>query len=134
MSDENVELAHRIMDALSRRDLSRLIALSDPDVEWYSLFASLGEKGGVYRGHEGTRQYMSDLGDAWEIMRADVEDGLEVGNVAVLVGRIHYRGRGSGVETESPAGWVLKFRQGNLIRFRAFREPEQALESVGLRE
>jgi hypothetical protein len=29
---------------------------------------------------------------------------------------------------------VLKFRHGNLIRFRAFREPEQALEAVGLRE
>lgn len=134
MSDENVELARQIMDALSSRDLSRLIALSDPDVEWYSLFASLGEKGGVYRGHEGTRQYLSDLSDAWEIMRAEVDDGLEVGNLAVLVGRNHYRGRGSGVETESPAGWVLKFRQGNLIRFRAFREPEQALEAVGLGE
>jgi ketosteroid isomerase-like protein len=134
MSEENVELARQIMDALSRRDLSRLIAVSDPDIEWYSLFASLGEKGGVYRGHEGTRQYMSDLGDAWEIMRADVDDGLAVGNLAVLVGRNHYRGRGSGVETESAAGWVLKFRHGNLIRSRAFREPEQALEAVGLRE
>jgi ketosteroid isomerase-like protein len=50
MSQENVELARQIMDALSRRDLSRLIALSDPEIEWYSLFASLGEKGGVYRG------------------------------------------------------------------------------------
>jgi hypothetical protein len=77
---------------------------------------------------------MSDLGDAWEIMRADVDEGLAVGNLAVLVGRIHYRGGGSGVEAESPAGWVLKFRQGNLIRSRAFREPEQALEAVGLRE
>jgi hypothetical protein len=134
MSEGNLELARQIMDGLSRRDLSRLIALSDPDVEWFSLFASLGEKGGVYRGHDGTRNYMSDLSDAWEIMRADVDDGLEVGNLAVLVGRIHYRGRGSGVETESPAGWVLKFRQGNLIRFRAFREPEQALEAVGLGE
>ena len=134
MSEGNLELARQIMDGLSRRDLSRLIALSDPDVEWFSLFASLGETGGVYRGHDGTRHYMSDLSDAWEIMRADVDDGLEVGNLAVLVGRIHYRGRGSGVETETPAGWVLRFRQGNLIRFRAFLEPEQALEAAGLSE
>jgi uncharacterized protein len=133
MSQENVELARQIMDALSRRDLSRLIAVSDPEVEWYSLFA-LGEHGGAYRGHDGTRQYMSDLGEAWEIMRADVEDGLGVGNLVLLVGRIHYRGRGSGVENESPAGWLLKFRQGNLILFRAFQEPEQALEAAGLRE
>ena len=132
MSRENVKLARQVMDALSRRDLSRLIALAHPEIEWHSFFAGLG--GGVYRGHEGTRQYMRDLNDAWEIVRADVDDGIGVGNVAVLVGRIHYRGRGSGVEDESPAGWVLKFREGEVICFRAFREPEQALEAAGLQE
>ena len=49
------------MDALSPRDLSRLIALSDPEIEWHSFFAELGG-GGVYRGHSGTRRYIDDLG------------------------------------------------------------------------
>lgn len=133
MSQENVELARQVMDTLSRRDLSGLIALADPEVEWHSFFAQLGE-GGVYRGHDGTQQYLGDLNDAWEVVRADVDEGIGVGEVAVLVGRIHYRGRGSGVEDESPAGWMLKFRRGKLVCFRAFREPEQALEAVGLSE
>jgi uncharacterized protein len=134
MSEEKVEqLARQVMDALSRRDLPRMIELTDPDVEWRSFFAELGE-GGVYRGHEGTRRYIDDLGDAWETVRAEVDDGLSVGDLALLVGRIHYRGRGSGVETESPAGWVLRFRKGRVIYFRAFREPEQALAAAGLRE
>jgi hypothetical protein len=77
---------------------------------------------------------MRELSDAWEIGRAEVDDALGVGNVAVLVGRIHYRGKGSGVESESSAGWMMKFRRGKVICFRAFREPEQALEAVGLRE
>jgi ketosteroid isomerase-like protein len=133
MSQENVELARRVMEALSGRDLSRLIALSDPEVEWRSFFAEFGE-GGVYRGHDGTRRYLSDLSEAWDIVRADIDDGIGVGDVAVLVGRIHYRGKGSGIEDESPAGWMLKFRDGKVVRFRAFREPEQALEAAGLRE
>ena len=29
---------------------------------------------------------------------------------------------------------MLKFRQGKVIHFRAFRYPEQALEAVGLSE
>ena len=57
------------------------------------VFAELGE-GGVYRGHEGTRRYMNDLSEAWEIARADVDDAVGVGDVALLAGRIHYRGRG----------------------------------------
>jgi ketosteroid isomerase-like protein len=133
MSHENVELAGEVMDALSRRDLPRLIALSDPEIEWHSFFAELGG-GGVYRGHGGTRRYIDDLREAWEIVRADVDAGLAVGEVALLVGRIHYRGKGSGAETETPAGWMLKFREGKVVCFRAFREPEKALEAAGLRE
>jgi ketosteroid isomerase-like protein len=134
MSQETLERARQVMDALSQGDLDSMIRLADPGVEWHSFFANLGEEGGVYGGHDGTRQYVSDLRDAWEIVRADIDGVIAVGNVAVLVGRIHYRGRGSGIETESPAGWMLKFRDGRLIRFRAFREPEEALEAVGLSE
>jgi ketosteroid isomerase-like protein len=131
MSEETFALAHQVMDALSNRDLVRLLALADPDIEWHSFFAQLG-KGGVYRGFDGTREYMRDLSEAWEVVRADIDDGIAVGEVAVLVGRIHYRGKGSGIETENGAGWLLKFRDGKVIRFRAFREPERALEKLGL--
>jgi ketosteroid isomerase-like protein len=133
MSQDKVELASQVMDALGRRDLARVIALIDPEVEWHSFFAELGDEG-VYHGHDGTKQYMRDLDDAWEIVRADVDDRLGLGDVAVLVGRIHYRGRSSGIETENPAGWMLKFRDRRVVLFRAFREPEQALEAVGLAE
>ena len=133
MSEETLNLARAVMEALSQGDRVRLTALASPDVEWHSFFAELGE-GGVYRGHEGTRRYLQDLAEAWEIVRADVDDGIAVGDVALLVGRIHYRGRGSGAETETPAGWMLKFRTGKVVRFRAFREPDKALEAAGLLE
>ena len=132
MSQENVALAHEVIDAVERRDLSRLIDLTDPEVEWRSVFAEVGEEG-VYRGHPGMRRYVMDISDAWEVVRLDVDDQLEVGDIAVLVGRIHYRGKGSGVETESPAGYMIKFHLGRVVCFRGFREPAQALEAVGLR-
>lgn len=64
-------------------------------------------------------------------MRADVGGGVAAGELAVLVGRIHYPWKGSRIETETPAGWMLKFREGKVLRFRAFREPDQVLEAVG---
>jgi ketosteroid isomerase-like protein len=130
MGKETVQLAGEVMDALSRGDVDRLIELADPQIEWHSFFAQLGE-GGSYKGHEGTRRYMSDLKDAWEIVRADVDDAVGVGDVAVLVGHLHYRGRGSGAETETAAGWMLRFRAGKVVYFRAFRDPESALAAVG---
>jgi ketosteroid isomerase-like protein len=135
MSQENVELAGRVLDALAQRDAARLIELSDPEVRWHSFFAEVTfGAGGGYHGHDGIRQYVSDLNDAWEIVRADVDDGLGVGDIALLVGRIHYRGKSSGVETASPAGWMVKFRNGKVLRFRAFQEPAQVLEDAGLSE
>ena len=130
MSQENVELAREVLAALGTRDPLRLIAISDPEVEWHSFFA-LGEEG-VYRGYDGARRYMSDLAVAWEMAYAEVDDALGIADFALLVGRIHFRGKGSGVESTSPAGWMLKFRDGKLLRFRAFGEPAQALEAVGL--
>jgi uncharacterized protein len=131
MPQEAVQTGRRALEALSRGDLDELTALSDPEVEWQSFFAALTE-GGIFRGPEGTRQYVGELQDAFEFLYAEVEDGVEVGDIAVLVGHIRYRGKGSGVETATPAGWMFKLRQGKVLRFRAFREPERALEAVGL--
>jgi ketosteroid isomerase-like protein len=131
MSAENVATARRILIALGRRELDALVDLSHPDARWRSFFAAFLE-GGEYHGHVGLRQYMADLDEAFDYLRPEVVDMLDAGDVIVGLGKIHYRGRGSGVETESAAGWVLKFKDDKLLQFRAFRDPEQALEKVGL--
>ena len=64
------------------------------------------------------------MNDAWDIVRLDVDQELCVGDVVILVGRIHYRGKGSGVEAETEAGYVLTFRGEKVIGFRSFRDPE----------
>jgi ketosteroid isomerase-like protein len=127
------ELAQRVLAAVARHDVSYLADAADPEVEWHTLIAGLGETG-IYRGHDGTRRWLSDLDDAFGGTHADVDDGIAVGEVVVLVGRLHYRGRASGAESESPIGWMMRFRRGKVIRFRVFRDPEDALEAVGLRE
>src|SRR4051794_35788086 len=116
-------------DAVARRDVPRLIELTDPDVEWRPFATGLLE-GGAYEGHEGIREYVRDLDDAWEVLRADMKDGLAIGTVVLLVGSLRYRGRGSGIETENAAGWVVKFRDGKVISMRAFRDPEHAIETL----
>ena len=103
MSQENVRVAREVFDAVRRQDWSRLIELTDPEVEWQSFFA-VGEKAGVYWGHSGIHRYVDDLKDTWETLDPTLEDELSVGAVVVLVGRIRYRGRCSGVESQSPAG------------------------------
>ena len=127
----NIELAHRVIDAVEERDLATLIELSDPAVEWQSAFVVSGT-GGAYVGHEGLREYVDDMNDAWEVVRLDVDEEIGVGEVVVFVGHIEVKGKGSGAENQSVAGYMLKFDDGRLVRFRPFREPEAALEAIGL--
>ena len=130
MSRENLALAHDVIDAVEARDIDRLIELTDSEVEWRSAFVA--GTGGVYRGHNGMREYVRDMKDAWDIVRLDVDHEIGVGEVVLFIGRSHYRGKGSGVEAESESGYLLKFREGRVVTFRPLRDPEKALETIGL--
>jgi ketosteroid isomerase-like protein len=132
MSQDNVEVVSQLLAAVTRRDVSRLVDLTDPDVEWRSFFAALSEEGGRYRGHDGIRQYIADVSEAFETMRVEVGDLLDVGETIVGIGRIYYKGQGSGIEADTPAGWVFRFRDGKVIYFHAFRDPEKVFATVGL--
>jgi ketosteroid isomerase-like protein len=131
VSQNNVDAANRILFAVAQRELEALLAMADPEVRWQSFFAALSEDG-EYHGHDGLRKYMSDLHETFEYLHPEVRDMLDADNLVVGLGTIRYRGKGSGVETDASAGWVFKFRAGKLLQFRAFRDPGQALERVGL--
>jgi ketosteroid isomerase-like protein len=130
----NVELSRELVEAVAQQDADRLVELTDPEVEWHSFFAQLGE-GGVYLGHEGMRRYMSDLMDAWERWRFYEHGVLAVDDLVLMVGHFAYRGRDSGIETTSPpAGVLVKFRDGKAIYMRSWRDPAQALEAAARAE
>ena len=130
MSEPKADAARAVMEAVSNRQLDVLLGRCHDDVEWYSFFAGLNESG-AYRGHAGLRQYVADMDETFEIVHAEVEDEVVVGDVVVLVGQIRYRGKESGLDDSMPAGWMLKFRGDKVLVFRAFREPEAVLEAVG---
>jgi ketosteroid isomerase-like protein len=123
------ELVHEVLAAIGRGDVERLLDLTDPEVAWQSFFAEL--HGREYRGHAGLHRYMRDLEDAFEDIRPVARDLLCVGPLVIAVGSIHYRGRTSGVETESAAGWVFRFGDRKVLRFRAFRDPVETFEAIG---
>ena len=49
-------------------------------------------------------------------------------------GDFEARGRESGVELDSPMGWVWTIRDGKLLKAQGFLGEAEALEAAGLRE
>ena len=133
MSQENVELGHRAIDALNRRDIDAFLAFLDPEVEFYSRIVEL-EGGGPYRGHEAIRSWWESLFSISPDFHTEIEDVRGVGDTTVA----RVRQRGHGVESDAPMEqmqwFATQWRNGRMVQVRVFVSESEALEAAGLSE
>ena len=143
MSQENVELAHRVVDAFNRRDLDAFLAIADPDVEIYSRVLEL-EGGGPYRGHDGVRSWSENVAPA---LRSEIEEVRDAGDTTITRIRLrldverrldHLDRRGHGVGSDAlleETHWIVtRWRNGKAIWMRIVGSEAEALEAAGLSE
>ena len=105
----------------------------DPDVEIVSQLSSVS--GEPYRGHDGVRQWHSDIYEQFTEWRIDIDEIRVLDEDRYLApGRLHLRGRGSGVEFDQPLVWLFEQRDGKLLRMSVYLNAADALEAAGLRE
>jgi len=135
MSRENVEAFKRATAATNRRNLEAVLEGLHPEVEWHpALEVLLGGEAAVYRGYEGVRELFRDSYEAWTEIHTEFSEIRDLGDRLVAIGRIRTRGKESGVEAESPLGYLVHFKNGKAIRFWGYLDPKEALEAAGLRE
>jgi ketosteroid isomerase-like protein len=135
MSDENVETFKRGIGAYNRRDVEALLEELNPRVEWRPLLpVLLGGEAALYKGHEGARQGIRELEEAFSDLRAEPTEFRDLGERVLTIGHLHGRGRESGIETESPIAWLADFEDGKVVRIREYLDLGEALEAAGLPE
>ena len=132
MSQDDVEVVRAAFDAWNRGP-EALGDILDSDVDWRAIEGAPDDVGPM-RGLDAMRAYTQDWFDHFDDLRVEPEELIDAGDRVVAVQRLSGRAKGSGIETETAAGWMLRFRHGKVIRFRAFREPHEALARVGLSE
>jgi ketosteroid isomerase-like protein len=107
----------------------------DADVEWHSaILGSLRGAATVHRGHDGVREMLRDLYEAFSEFQVEFSEIRDLGDRIVAMGRWITRGEESGVETTPPLAAVVDFKNGKVIRVRSYLDPKEALAAVGLRE
>jgi ketosteroid isomerase-like protein len=135
MSQENVEAFKRGLEAGNHGDVDTLLEELDPEVEWHSaLHALMGGEQTVFRGHDGVREMMRDLNDAFDEICIEISEIRDLGDRLVAIGLTRTRGKASGVETETPLAFVTEVRNGKTISIQAYLDPKQALEAAELSE
>ena len=103
----------------------------DPEIEVSTVIGD-AFAGEPYRGHDGPRAWLAALDEAFETWRVIPEEWHERDDVLVVVGKVHGRGRGSGVEFDQPIAWVAQFRGDKLFRLQTFVDREEALKAGGI--
>jgi ketosteroid isomerase-like protein len=133
MSQENVEIVRRVVDAIQDRSWEEATRQLGPDIGLHGTVGGLTE-GSVWRGHEQIRDFFEQDAEAWDERRLDAERFIDAGDCVVVLLHEFRRGKGSGVEMETDTAMVYEVRDGHVVRIQGYMDRGEALEAVGLRE
>ena len=130
MSQENVEIVCRAMDAFNTRDRDRFLSFLDPEIEYESLVEQK-----TYRGFAGMEQYRDDVDAVIDDFHTEEDRFLDAGRDRVLhLYRVVGRGAGSGVPVSRNNAILWQLRNGKLLKGQVYLDQREALEAVGLSE
>jgi ketosteroid isomerase-like protein len=132
MSEENVEIVRRGIEALNRRDVSaaRAVWRSDAEIDWSR---SKGPLKGVYRGRGEVASFQNEFWSTFEKVEVEAHGFTQAGSDVVVPNTAHMRGR-EGVEVIARSTFVFTVENGQITRLRMFQGRAEALQAVGLRE
>ena len=131
---QNVEVVRGSLAALADGGLDALAEFWNPDINWRAIEGAPDDVGEMH-GRESARRYVQDWYDTFDNFTVASEELLDVGDDRVVaVQHLTGRARLSGVETELRYAVVYTLCERKIARVREYRDREEALDAVGLRE
>ena len=132
MSQENVEIVKRLIDAFNRRDVDGFAEITTPDFEWITSMAAV--EGEIFQGREGIETYFGHMRDAWEEFLVIAEDYRDLGDRVLLLGQLEARGLASGVPISTSLDILYDLRDGEISRMHSYLDHDEAVRAAGLEE
>jgi ketosteroid isomerase-like protein len=130
MSEENVEIVRRAVEAFNARDRDRVLSMCDPEIEFWS---AVEQK--TYRGINELVRYREAVAAVMEDFHFEESRFLDAGNDRVVhLYRMVGRGAGSGVPVSREVGALWQLRNGKLLKGAIHLDQRQALEAAGVSE
>jgi len=132
VTQENVEVVRRVIDAGNRRNRAELARLYSPEAE-IDWSRSRGPLRGVYRGRAEIRRFSMEFYSAFEDVQTVAHDFTAIGSDVLVSNTAHLRGR-DGIKVVARSTYVYTVENGQIARLRMFQERAEALEAARLRE
>jgi ketosteroid isomerase-like protein len=132
MSQENVEIVRRWIDAFNRGGVDAALPFLDPEIEW--ITTGIFVEPGTYRGHEGVLRYLGDVAAEFDDVHTEPEELIDAGGRVVVPVRVSGRGRQSGAAVDLTMTLVVSLRDGMIVHISNYPEKDEALEAAGMPE
>ena len=128
-----MEIVRRSILGWNEHGVEAFIDALDPEVEFHPPEESMNP--GIYRGHDGVRDYFGRLSEVVQDQRVGSVDVFEVDDDRVIATTRAF-GRFAHFDQEIELRWsyLITLREGKAIHVQSFTEERQAREAAGLSE
>jgi uncharacterized protein len=130
MSRANVEAAKLIYEHLNQGDIAAVLAVLDPNVEWWTRADNPDTA--VVKGREGVSALWAEITGVLEELHMEPTEIIDAGEYVVTA--IHQVARTRGASIEQYEVHVGRFRNGKVTEMREFHDMDEALRAVGFAE
>ena len=132
MSQENVEIVKANIDAYNREDWDAFFFKDAAPGFELDFSRAVGPWRGVF-GPDQIRRVVGEFRETWESARLEPHEFIEAGDLVVVPGTMHVKGR-DGIEVVARGAFVWTIRNGAIERMVMYQDKEDALEDLGLSE
>jgi len=121
MSQENVGIMRRTIDAWNRGDRAEALASYAPEVEWHTSGEFVDQR--VYRGHAGLERLWAELDEDLEGLSILASEIRGVGDKVFVAMTFTGRGKRSKARFEQSFWYTVTFRDGLIVRVKSHADP-----------
>jgi ketosteroid isomerase-like protein len=133
MSQENLDLARKGIEAWNRRDADLWLSYASPEIVWIPAGPAAVEQA-VYNGHDEAARGLAAVWDTWEVFEFVESEMRDLGDSVLWLGHVKMRGGTSHVELDQEFALHSLLSNGKFIRVQAFLSWRESLKAVGLAE
>jgi uncharacterized protein len=130
---ENIKLLKRFYEAASRGESGPIRDALDANVEWLEPNVPGLWFSGTHRGADAVwKEVIGPTGDKFEKFRINMKKFHAVGDHVIAIGYFHGHATTTGKELDASTAHICTIRNGKIVRFEAFHDPANWLETLGL--
>ena len=125
----------RTCAAFNRRDFAAFLLGIDPGIEFRGARDLLGpDQAEVTRGHEDYLEFFQYWINAFDDLRYEPEEVLDLGDKFLVTVQLRGHGQGSGIAVSQRLFTFSHLQRGAVVKQENFLDRSKALEAVGLSE